>query len=274
MQPIRTRLVLAALGLALAAPLAAQDAAAPAADQPAAAAPGTGGPGGGQAPRRRPRHLRPSARDRSRRRRRAAPAGRQPGQARGDGDRSSDTFGDWQVRCAPDGNECFMYQLALDEAKNPVAEVSLLKLPEGSEADAGVTVVTPLGTLLTTGVVLQIDAGEKRQYPFAWCSQVGCFARFGLAKPTIDAMKRGKAGKITLISVGKPERAGDAGPVALGLHRRLRLAGGPGHAGGAALPAPAAARGPLPVARAEAAQLTPAAPLGAASRKPRAPGPR
>ena len=46
---------------------------------------------------------------------------------------------------------------------------------------AGVTVVTPLGTLLTAGVVVQVDTGEQRQYPFAWCSQVGCFARFGLA---------------------------------------------------------------------------------------------
>ena len=52
---------------------------------------------------------------------------------------------------------------------------------------------------------MQIDGGETRQYPFAWCSQVGCFARFGLAKDSIDAMKRGKAGKITLVSVGAPQ---------------------------------------------------------------------
>ena len=47
--------------------------------------------------------------------------------------------------------------------------------------------------------------GEQRQYPFAWCSQVGCFSRFGLTKPSIDGLKRGKAGKITLVSVGRPE---------------------------------------------------------------------
>ena len=116
-----------------------------------------------------------------------------------------DTFGDWQVRCAPDGKECFMYQLALDTEKNPVAEVSILKLPEAAEADAGVTVVTPLGTLLPNGVVLQVDGGEPRQYPFAWCSQVGCFARFGLARTSVDGMKRGNSGKITLVSVGAPQ---------------------------------------------------------------------
>ena len=67
------------------------------------------------------------------------------------------------------------------------------------------TVVTPLGTLLTAGVILQVDTGEKRQYPFAWCSQVGCFSRFGLDRPAVDGMKRGKAANVTLISVGSPE---------------------------------------------------------------------
>ena len=86
------------------------------------------------------------------------------------------------------------------------------------------TVVTPLGTLLPQGVVVQIDTGEQRQYPFAWCSQVGCFARFGLARPSIDAMKRGKAGKLTLHAVAAPRAAGDAGAVADRLHRRLRRA--------------------------------------------------
>jgi invasion protein IalB len=117
-----------------------------------------------------------------------------------------DTFGDWQVRCAPEGDECFMYQLALDPDKNPVAEVSILKLPEVAEAAAGATVVTPLGTLLTNGVVLQIDGGETRQYPFAWCSQVGCFSRFGLAETSIEAMKRGKVAKMSLVSIAAPEK--------------------------------------------------------------------
>ena len=207
MQPIRNRLILTALGLALAAsPRRPGDHRAPPAAPAAPAA-----PGGAGAPRLRrpeaPRRLPRRRRLPPRRRRRARPP--QPGA--GDPAKPEvmeivkDTFGDWQVRCAPDGKECFIYQLAVDQAKNPVAEVSILKLPEQSEADAGVTVVTPLGTLLTTGVIVQVDGGEQRQYPFAWCSQIGCFARFGLTKPSIDALKRGKGGKITLVSVGRPE---------------------------------------------------------------------
>lgn len=117
-----------------------------------------------------------------------------------------DTFGDWEVRCSPEGDECFLYQLAVDSESNPVAEFSVLKLPAGNEAVAGATVVSPLGTLLPEGVRIQIDSGEARQYPFAWCSQVGCFSRFALAQTSIDAMKRGRAGKVTLVSVGAPDQ--------------------------------------------------------------------
>ncbi|MFO1210648.1 MAG: invasion associated locus B family protein [Amaricoccus sp.] len=180
MQSIRTRQALTALALMLALPAAAQQAPAPAAEAPAA--PAAEAPAVGAAP------------DAT-----AAPAKPEVMEI------VKDTFGDWQVRCAPDGNQCMMYQLALDNAKNPVAEVSILKLPDTAEADAGVTVVTPLGTLLTAGVAIQVDTGDTQRYPFAWCSQVGCFARFGLTKPAIDAMKRGKSGKISLVSVGRPE---------------------------------------------------------------------
>lgn len=123
-----------------------------------------------------------------------------------------ETFGDWQVRCAPEINECYMYQLALDEANNPVAEVSFQKLPVGGEATAGATVVSPLGTLLTTGVALQVDTNPARQYPFSWCTQIGCFARFVMTEDTIDAFKRGSSGRLSLVSVTQPDR-----PVTLNL---------------------------------------------------------
>jgi invasion protein IalB len=196
------------LAAALAAPVAAQETTPPAADAPAAEPPAPAVPAepaapGGQAPADAPAPAEGAAAE--------PPAGEAPAQGEVM-EVIRDTFGDWQVRCAPEGDECFMYQLAMDDEDNPVAEVSILKLPEQAEADAGVTVVTPLGTLLPQGVVVQIDGGEQRQYPFAWCSQVGCFARFGLARPSIDAMKRGKAGKLTLHAVAAPER-----PVTLAL---------------------------------------------------------
>jgi invasion protein IalB len=115
-----------------------------------------------------------------------------------------DTFDDWEVRCAPDGDDCFLYQLALDEDENPVAEFSLVRLPEGSEAVAAATVVTPLGTLLPAGLVVQINGGEARQYPFTFCSQVGCFAQLAFTQETISAMRRGRVAQLTLASVAAP----------------------------------------------------------------------
>jgi invasion protein IalB len=217
MQFLRDRLILASLGVAFTvngfAPMVlAQDATGPAVETPAEAPAATESqtPPADASPTDAPPADAPAAQTG------AAPAPAADGAAApttGAGDPAQPevmeivkaTYDDWQVRCAPDGNECFMYQLALDQEDNPVAEVSIVKLPASSDAAAGVTVVSPLGTLLTTGVVMQIDSGEKRQYPFAWCSQVGCFARFGLAQQGVDAMKRGNASTLSLVSVNRPD---------------------------------------------------------------------
>jgi invasion protein IalB len=114
------------------------------------------------------------------------------------------THGEWQVRCAPDDSECFMYQLAQDERDNPVAELNLVKLDDSTPAAAGFNVLTPLGTLLPPGLVVQIDGSEQRQYPFSWCDPAGCFARFAVDEATVEAMKRGSVATLTLFSVQAP----------------------------------------------------------------------
>lgn len=116
-----------------------------------------------------------------------------------------DTFEDWEVRCLADGNECFLYQLALDSDGNPVAEFSLIRLPEGGEAVAGATVVTPLGTLLPAGLLMQIDSGEVRQYPFTFCNQVGCFAQLALTQAQVTALQRGRVARLGVTSIAAPE---------------------------------------------------------------------
>lgn len=115
-----------------------------------------------------------------------------------------ETFGDWEVRCAPDESECFMYQLATDANDNPVAEINLVRLAEGSPAVAGATVLTPLGTLLRPGLAVQVDEEQQRSYPFAWCDAAGCFARFALDQEAVDTYKQGNAARMTLFSIGAP----------------------------------------------------------------------
>ena len=60
------------------------------------------------------------------------------------------THGDWELVCmrAEEGEDpCQMYQLLRDADGNATAEITLFPLPEGQEAVAGATVLTPLETL-------------------------------------------------------------------------------------------------------------------------------
>ena len=118
-----------------------------------------------------------------------------------------ETHGDWEIRCATATNTCFLYQLMMNNEGTPVAEFSIVKLPLGSEAVAGATIVAPLGTLLTRGVIFAVDAEEAVQYPFSWCTRPGCFSRFGLTDLLVADMKSGSSVNITLYSIGDAQKA-------------------------------------------------------------------
>ncbi len=117
----------------------------------------------------------------------------------------TEAFGDWELRCTPDKADCFLYQLLRDQDDNPVVEFSMIKLPAEAEATAGATVVTPLGTLLTAGLSVQVDSNAAATYPFNWCTRSGCFARFGVDDGGVSTLKRGAKATVTLRSIGLPE---------------------------------------------------------------------
>ncbi|MBV1868732.1 MAG: invasion associated locus B family protein, partial [Marinosulfonomonas sp.] len=80
--------------------------------------------------------------------------------------------GAWDIRCLKTGEEtetCQMYQLLKDDEGNSVAEITLFALPEGQEALAGATIVTPLETLLTAQMTLSVDGQNGKRYPFSYC---------------------------------------------------------------------------------------------------------
>lgn len=115
--------------------------------------------------------------------------------------------GDWQLRCvkSEDGKDpCQLYQLLSDEEGNSVAEFSIFNLPEGQQAVAGATVVTPLETLLTAELRLQVDSGQARRYPYSFCSQIGCFARLGFTQAEVDAFKAGSAATVAIVPAAAP----------------------------------------------------------------------
>lgn len=115
-----------------------------------------------------------------------------------------ETYGTWEIRCVGETDTCFMYQLMIGENDVPLAELSIIKLPAGSEAVAGATVISPLGTILTRGLTVQVDDKEASRYPFNWCVQPGCFSRFGLTDLLVNDMKSGTDLKVIVFSLADP----------------------------------------------------------------------
>ena len=110
---------------------------------------------------------------------------------------------DWEIQCVrtEDGeNEpCQMYQLLTNEAGNPVAEVSLFKLPSGGQAVAGATVIVPLETALQAQLRIAVDGAQSKRYPYSLCNQIGCFARIGLTNSDLNGFKRGAKAVVTIV---------------------------------------------------------------------------
>ncbi|MEM7440907.1 MAG: invasion associated locus B family protein [Pseudomonadota bacterium] len=120
-------------------------------------------------------------------------------------------FESWEVRCikAEEGEveNCNLYVLLNDEDGASVAEFNVTALPAGGKAAAGVDIATPLGSLLTKQVLMKIGTGKTNRYPYTWCDQLACIARFGLTAQQIDAMKRGISAEITVYSIAAPDEA-------------------------------------------------------------------
>lgn len=120
---------------------------------------------------------------------------------------TKEVFNDWEMRClrTEDGKDpCNLYQLLKNEQGNSVAEISLFGLPENQQATLGVTIVTPLETLLTENIRLSIDENPGKVYPFSFCNLQGCVARVGLLADEVDALKRGTLAKMRIVPAEDP----------------------------------------------------------------------
>lgn len=122
-------------------------------------------------------------------------------------------YEDWQLKCfrsEAEEDPCQMYQLLEEEEEgNPVAEFSIFRLPEGSQAAAGATIVVPLGTLLTEELKLSIDDGRAKSYEFSFCNMVGCVARIGLTSEDLAALKQGITANIQIVPAQAPDQTVD-----------------------------------------------------------------
>ena len=120
-----------------------------------------------------------------------------------------EAFTDWELRCVKteDGNDpCQLYQLLKDGTGNSVAEINIFSIPEGQQAVAGATLITPLETLLPPQVRMSIDGGEAKRYPFSFCTQIGCIARLGFTEAELAELKRGASAKVTIVPAAAPDQ--------------------------------------------------------------------
>lgn len=122
---------------------------------------------------------------------------------------AKEVIGAWELRCLRTEEEvdpCQMYQLLNDADNNPVAEVSLFRLPDGGKAEAGATIVVPLETSLTQQMTISVDGGKARRYPYAFCTPVGCYVRLGLTPDDVNAFKRGNQAVVTIVPALAPDQ--------------------------------------------------------------------
>ncbi|WP_101066568.1 invasion associated locus B family protein [Roseovarius salinarum] len=120
-------------------------------------------------------------------------------------------YGDWKLRCfrsEAEEDPCQLYQLLRqnEDVQRPVAEISVFRLPEGGQAEAGATVIVPLGTLLTQGMQIAVDDGKAKSYQFVFCNQVGCMARIGLTSEDVEAFKRGAEATLRIVPAQAPNQ--------------------------------------------------------------------
>lgn len=141
----------------------------------------------------------------------AAPAEAQPAAPAQPEVYAKATYDDWTLQCAksPDGKDpCQMYQVLKDDKGGSVADITVIDLPEGNPAAAGVTIMVPIQTLLSANLVMQIDNNKPLVYAYSFCDarMMGCFARFGVSPAELDMLKKGNKATISITPLAAPNQ--------------------------------------------------------------------
>jgi invasion protein IalB len=121
------------------------------------------------------------------------------------------TKGDWNVRCVTgnpgEDDRCEIQQLLFINDNNPIADISIFKLPAGEIAVAAANVMVPLETLLTKKFRFSFSEESKKEFPFSFCNKNGCLVRMGLLEEDVEAMKKGSSSEIAITHISSPETA-------------------------------------------------------------------
>ncbi|WP_039018004.1 invasion associated locus B family protein [Halocynthiibacter namhaensis] len=123
---------------------------------------------------------------------------------------SREKTGDWDLRCVRaatiEEEPCQLNVTLLNPEGNPVAELTMFRLPEGSQAVAGALIAVPLETHLPDGVKFSVDGSNPLGYQYTWCDAQGCFARVGFTQDIINRFKNGADAVVTIVPAIAPDQ--------------------------------------------------------------------
>jgi invasion protein IalB len=113
------------------------------------------------------------------------------------------THGAWDIVCAtaaPD--QCTLRQFGKTADGKKVLVVHIRKLDgvktqDGKTFPGAIQIKTPLGTILRTGVKVQVDSGEPRTGVFELCIPSGCIFTDPLTEEFLASLKAGNAARMT-----------------------------------------------------------------------------
>ena len=118
-------------------------------------------------------------------------------------------FENWSLKCIKTVNSierCEANQIIFNQKQQPVAEISIIKLPKGQVAAAAATIIVPLETILSEGLVLAIQELEPKKYQFKFCNSLGCYSQIGLTDDEVEALKRKEKASIFLKHISSSDQ--------------------------------------------------------------------
>ena len=120
-----------------------------------------------------------------------------------------ETNKDWNLKCIAPKNSierCEANQIIVNDKKQPVAEISIFKLSDNQVAEAAATIIVPLETTLSEGLILAIQDLEPKKYQFKFCNRLGCYSQIGLIKEEVEALKNKERASIYLKHISSGDR--------------------------------------------------------------------
>jgi len=124
-----------------------------------------------------------------------------------------ESFQDWRIVCVQVNEtreSCNMQQLLRDEGNNPVSQVSIAPMPAAAAPRAAaVEVATPLETLLSDDLRVQVDDGTPTRHRFTFCTRQACVSQFALTTQQVGEFKAGAEAKVTITPVVAPDQTVD-----------------------------------------------------------------